>query len=95
MAERGLRVRLAQSLPIPLAVDFRCYPDEMLALVQDSDQKTLAVWAIDCAERVMPYFGQELFLMAEPKGPLTDEGYRRALETNHRLARDEGLTSNA
>jgi hypothetical protein len=28
----------------------------MLALVQDTDQKTLAVWAIDCAERVMPYF---------------------------------------
>ena len=36
MAERGLRVRLRQSLPIPLAVDFRCYPDEMLALVGPS-----------------------------------------------------------
>jgi immunity protein 5 of polymorphic toxin system len=32
--------------------------DEMLALVHDTDQKTLAVWAIDCAERVLPYFEQ-------------------------------------
>jgi hypothetical protein len=33
--------------------------DEMLALVQATDQKTLAVWAIECAERVMPYFEQQ------------------------------------
>jgi hypothetical protein len=33
--------------------------DEMLALVQATDQKTLAVWAIDCAERVLPYFEQQ------------------------------------
>ena len=33
--------------------------DDMLALVQDTDQKTLAVWAIDCAERVLPYFEQQ------------------------------------
>jgi hypothetical protein len=30
--------------------------EAMLALVQATDQKTLAVWAIDCAERVLPYF---------------------------------------
>lgn len=28
-------------------------------LVKKSDQRTLAVWAIDCAERVMPYFEKE------------------------------------
>ena len=33
--------------------------DDMLALVQDTDQKTLAVWAIECAERVLPYFEQQ------------------------------------
>ncbi len=27
-----------------------------LELVEKTDQKTLAVWAIECAERVMPYF---------------------------------------
>jgi hypothetical protein len=30
--------------------------DEMLELVSTADHKTLAVWAIDCAERVLPYF---------------------------------------
>jgi amidase len=28
--------------------------------------------------REMPYFGQEIFIMAEAKGPLTDRAYRRA-----------------
>lgn len=29
---------------------------EMLELVEKSEHRTLAVWAIDCAERVLPYF---------------------------------------
>lgn len=33
--------------------------DEMLGLVHTTDQKTLAVWAIDCAERVLPCFEQQ------------------------------------
>jgi amidase len=42
-------------------------------------------------DREMPYFGQELFLKAEAKGPLTEKAYRDALEKNHRLARQEGI----
>jgi amidase len=42
-------------------------------------------------ERVMPYFGQERMLKAQEKGPLTDEAYLKALETNHRLNRAEGI----
>ena len=42
-------------------------------------------------DQVMPYFGQERMLLAEEKGPLTDEAYLKALETNHRLARTEGI----
>lgn len=42
-------------------------------------------------KRVMPFFGQERMLKAQEKGPLTDEAYLKALETNHRLARDEGI----
>jgi amidase len=42
-------------------------------------------------ERVMPYFGQERMLAAQEKGPLTSEVYLKALETNHRLARTEGI----
>jgi amidase len=41
--------------------------------------------------REMPYFGQELFLQAEAKGPLTTPAYRKALNTCTRLARHQGL----
>jgi amidase len=42
-------------------------------------------------EREMPYFGQEIFLKAQAKGPLTDKAYLAALAKNHRLARAEGI----
>lgn len=43
------------------------------------------------ADRVMPYFGQEIMLMAQEKGPLTEPAYREALTACRRLARDEGI----
>jgi len=42
-------------------------------------------------EKEMPYFGQDLFLKAEAKGPLTEKAYLDALEKNHQLARTEGI----
>jgi amidase len=42
-------------------------------------------------DREMPYFGQEIFLKAEEKGPLTPPAYREALEKCGRLSRAEGL----
>jgi len=41
--------------------------------------------------REMPHFGQELFLMAQKKGPLTDPAYKRALSTCRTRARDQGI----
>jgi amidase len=41
--------------------------------------------------REMPYFGQEIFVSAEAKGPLTDQAYRDALEKCGHLSRAEGL----
>jgi amidase len=41
--------------------------------------------------REMPWFGQELFLKAQAKGPLTDQTYLDALASNHRLCRKEGI----
>ena len=35
----------------------------------------------------MPYFGQEVFLQSEARGPLTDELYERALDHEMRFAR--------
>ena len=39
----------------------------------------------------MTYFGQEIFLQAEAKGPLTEQAYLDALEKNHALSRREGI----
>ncbi len=43
------------------------------------------------ADKEMPYFGQELFLQALSKGPLTDAVYLKALENNHRMTREKGI----
>jgi amidase len=56
--------------------------------------KTLAdVIAFNQANKAteMPYFGQELFLQAQEKGPLTDQAYVDALAKDQRLSRTEGL----
>jgi amidase len=42
-------------------------------------------------QKEMPYFGQDLFLKAEAKGPLSEKAYLNALEKNHQLARTEGI----
>jgi amidase len=42
-------------------------------------------------EREMPFFGQELFVQAQAKGPLSDPTYRKALSTCRRLARTAGI----
>lgn len=33
--------------------------ESILALVRTTHHRTLAIWAVDCAERVMPYFERE------------------------------------
>jgi amidase len=39
----------------------------------------------------MPFFEQEIMVMAEKKGPLTEDAYVDMLEKNHRLSRTEGI----
>jgi amidase len=41
--------------------------------------------------REMPYFGQDIFLKSEQKGPLSSKEYLDALALNHRLSRAEGI----
>ena len=43
------------------------------------------------AKTEMPYFGQELFLKAESKGPLTHKEYLDALAVCRRMSRKEGI----
>ena len=48
------------------------HKDEFVEIVKKTDHKTLAIWAIDCVERVLPYF--------EEKYP-EDHRPRQAIET--------------
>jgi amidase len=43
------------------------------------------------AERVMPWFGQDLLIASQAKGPLTEPAYRKALATSRRLSRTRGM----
>ena len=73
-----------------LKADLNAY----LAGRPDAQVKTLAdVIAFNekNKEKEMPYFGQDLFLKAQAKGPLTDKEYLDALATNHKLAREQGI----
>jgi amidase len=42
-------------------------------------------------EKEMPYFGQDLLLKAQEKGPLTEKAYVGALAANHALSREQGI----
>ena len=42
-------------------------------------------------EQEMPYFGQDLMIKAQAKGPLTSKEYLDALEKDRRLSRTEGI----
>jgi amidase len=42
-------------------------------------------------DREMPYFGQDLFIKAEAKGPLTSKKYLAALARNQRMSRKDGI----
>jgi amidase len=45
----------------------------------------------DNRDKEMPYFGQDMLIKAEAKGPLTSKEYLEALDNNLRLARKEGI----
>jgi len=42
-------------------------------------------------QKEMPFFGQDLFVKAESKGPLTSKEYIDAIDANHRLSQKEGI----
>jgi len=42
-------------------------------------------------DQEMPYFGQDIMIKAQTRGPLSSKEYLDALEKDHRLARTEGI----
>jgi len=80
-----------QVLLYELKADLNAY---LAALGPTAPVRTLAdVITFNERERAreMPFFGQELFVQAEAKGPLTSPAYRKARATCRRLARTSGL----
>ncbi len=75
--------------------EFKAGLNEYLAAMgDDAPVKTLAdVIAFNEARAAeeMPFFGQEILIEAEARGPLTEAAYRTARDTANRLSRDEGL----
>lgn len=63
-------------------------PDPALSALTLAD---LIEFNRDNAEEQMPWFGQEIFISAEEKGPLSDETYIEALETVQTASRAEGI----
>lgn len=53
--------------------------------------EALIAWNEENRSREMPYFGQEIFEMAEKKGPLTDAAYRKALADCREKTRRRGI----
>lgn len=77
-----------------LLYEFKADLNAYLAGLVESPVRTLAdVIAFDekNAAREMPYFGQEIMLMAQKKGPLTDKAYLDALAKDRRLAAAQGI----
>jgi amidase len=66
----------------------------LAALGPSAPHKTLAdliAFNEKNSDREMPYFGQEQFLKAQAKGPLTSPGYKAAREKCLRMSRTEGI----
>jgi amidase len=53
--------------------------------------KELIAFNLREKEREMPFFGQEILLQADEKGPLTSAAYRKALETCRTRSRVRGI----
>ncbi len=78
-----------------LLYEFKEDVNKYLAWLGESTQvqtlKDIIKFNDDDREREMPYFGQDMFLQAEAKGPLTSPEYVKALEDCRRLSRTEGI----
>jgi amidase len=74
-----------------LKADLRVYLDRRGPSAPVHSLKDIIEFNENNKAQEMPYFGQETFLKAEAKGPLTSREYLRALNTCRRLSRKEGI----
>jgi amidase len=74
-----------------LKADLNAYFARHVAAAHIHSLKDLIEYNEKNAKSEMPYFGQELFLKAEAKGPLTSKEYLDALKLCRRMSRKEGI----
>ena len=78
-----------------LLYEFKADLNKYLASLAPGDHPRTLKELIDFNEknrdREMPYFGQELFVRSEAKGPLTDPAYLKALRTSKSMSQAQGI----
>jgi amidase len=78
-----------------LLYEFKADLNKYLANLAPGDHPRTLKELIDFNEknrdREMPYFGQELFVRAEAKGPLTSPAYLKALRTSKSMSQAQGI----
>ena len=72
-------------------VDLNTYLASLGSTAPYKDLAALIAFNEQNRDREMPYFGQEIFVRAQAKGPLTSAAYRTARAKCLRLARTEGI----
>ena len=86
--------KLGEAENIVLQYEFKADMDSYLAQFPNAPMHSLQD-IIEFNERnsdkELLYFGQNILIESEQRGPLTDKIYLDALEKNHRLAREEGI----
>ncbi len=71
--------------------DLNAYLEALPASAQVRSLADLIAFNAAHVREEMPYFGQEILLLAQEKGPLTEQAYLDALAENYRLSRTEGI----
>jgi amidase len=94
-AELPSRGRFGSAEMEVLFYEFKADLNAYLAALEPGDHPKSLAEIIEFNERhrdrEMPYFGQELMVESESKGPLSDQAYKDALAKCRRLACDEGI----
>jgi amidase len=74
-----------------LKADLAAYLSRLGDSAQVKSLKDVIAFNEQHKSKEMPYFGQDLFLKAEEKGPLTSKEYLDALANNHKSTRADGI----
>ena len=74
-----------------LKADLNSYLSRLGSSAQVRTLKDIIEFNEKNQDKEMPYFGQDIFIKSEAKGPLTEKEYLDAMEKNRRLARTEGI----